>query len=162
MDENIKTVVGEKALDFTFKSKNNDDMKLSDFIGKKNVILYFYPKDNTPGCTLEAMDFTDLYPEFEAADTEILGISRDSAKSHESFCNDLGIPFPLISDESGEIHNLYGVLKPKSGKEENGFSTERSTFIIDKKGILVKEYRKVKVAEHANNVLKFVKNNLQS
>jgi peroxiredoxin Q/BCP len=124
----------------------------------KYTVLYFYPKDNTPGCTTESMAFRDLYPEFEHAHTEIYGISRDSLRSHEGFKSKLGLPFELISDPDEAVCLRFGVMKMKNmyGKQVRGI--ERSTFVIDAKGNIVKEWRGVKVAEHANEVLEFVRN----
>ncbi|HEY8605535.1 MAG TPA: peroxiredoxin [Noviherbaspirillum sp.] len=130
--------------------------RLSDYQGK-TVVLYFYPKDNTPGCTTEAMEFRDLHPQFQAANTEIFGISRDSIRSHEGFKAKLGMPFELISDPDETVCNMFDVMKMKSmyGKQVRG--VERSTFIIDGSGKLVKEWRGVKVPGHVEDVLAFVK-----
>ena len=121
------------------------------------TVLYFYPKDNTPGCTTESLAFRDLYPEFQAAGTEIVGISRDSMRSHEGFKAKLGLPFELISDPDEAVCLQFGVMKNKMmyGKQVRGI--ERSTFIVDADGTLVKEWRGVKVPSHADEVLEFVK-----
>lgn len=149
-----------KAPDFTLKETNGQEISLSDYLGKKNVVLYFYPRDNTKGCAIEASEFRDLHEEFERLDTVILGISKDSLKSHAKFSDKLDLQFLLLSDEDKKIHEMYGVLKPKKmyGKEYLG--VERSTFIIDKKGNIVKEFRKVKAKGHAEEVLEFIKENL--
>jgi thioredoxin-dependent peroxiredoxin len=120
------------------------------------TVLYFYPKDNTPGCTTESMAFRDLYPQFQAAGTEIYGISRDSLRSHEGFKAKLGLPFELISDPEEALCQQFGVMKLKQmyGKTVRGI--ERSTFVIDAHGQLVKEWRGVKVAGHVDEVLEFV------
>lgn len=122
------------------------------------TVLYFYPKDNTPGCTTESINFRELYPEFQQAQTEIYGISRDSLRSHEGFKSKLGLPFELISDPDEAVCNQFNVMKMKNmyGKQVRG--VERSTFIIDANGNLVKEWRGVKVPDHADEVLEFVKN----
>ena len=122
----------------------------------KYTVLYFYPKDNTPGCTTESIHFRDLYDQFTAADTELYGISRDSLRSHDSFKQKLGLPFELISDPDEAVCNQFGVMKMKNmyGKQVRGI--ERSTFIIDAEGRVVKEWRGVKVPDHADEVLKFV------
>lgn len=128
---------------------------LSDYAGK-NIVLYFYPKDNTPGCTTESIAFRDLYPEFQAANTEIIGLSRDSLRSHENFKNKLELPFELISDPDEIICTLFDVIKMKNmyGKKVRGI--ERSTFLIDGNSKIVKEWRAVKVNGHINDVLAFV------
>ncbi|WP_311196646.1 peroxiredoxin [Rugamonas fusca] len=120
------------------------------------TVLYFYPKDNTPGCTTESMAFRDLYAQFQAAGTEIYGISRDSLRSHEGFKAKLGLPFELISDPEETLCQQFGVMKLKQmyGKTVRGI--ERSTFVIDAHGQLVKEWRGVKVAGHVDEVLEFV------
>ncbi|HZX27996.1 MAG TPA: peroxiredoxin [Telluria sp.] len=120
------------------------------------TVLYFYPKDNTPGCTTESMAFRDLHDRFVAAGAEIYGISRDSLRSHEGFKSKLGLPFELISDPEEAVCNQFGVMKMKNmyGKQVRGI--ERSTFVVDAKGRLVKEWRGVKVPNHAEEVLEFV------
>jgi thioredoxin-dependent peroxiredoxin len=128
----------------------------SDLLGK-NVVLYFYPKDNTPGCTLEGKDFARLYPQFQQANTEVFGISRDSVKSHANFKEKCHMPFNLVSDHDEALCQLFDVLWPKNmfGKIVNGIS--RSTFLIDSKGILRQEWRKVSVTGHAEAVLQAAK-----
>lgn len=130
--------------------------RLSDYQGK-NLVLYFYPKDNTPGCTTEGIQFRELYPQFQAANTEIFGISRDSLKSHEGFKAKLEMPFELISDPDETLCIMFDVMKMKNmyGKQVRG--VERSTFVIDGAGTLVKEWRGVKVPGHVDDVLAFVK-----
>ena len=144
--------IGAKAPAITAKNQKGETIKLSDFLGKK-VILYFYPKDNTPGCTTESQNFRDLYQEFLDAKCLVFGISRDSLKSHESFRTKQTLPFPLISDSDEALCNLFGVIKMKNmyGKQVRGI--ERSTFLIDARGTLVQEWRGVKVANHASEVL---------
>ena len=123
----------------------------------KYTVLYFYPKDNTPGCTTESIAFREAYPEFQAAHAEIYGISRDSLRSHENFKGKLGLPFELISDPEETVCNQFAVMKMKNmyGKQVRG--VERSTFVIDGNGKLVKEWRGVKVPGHVDEVLEFVK-----
>ncbi|RJF98315.1 peroxiredoxin [Noviherbaspirillum saxi] len=142
--------------DFSAEMTGNQPFRMSDFKGK-TVVLYFYPKDNTPGCTTESMQFRDLYPEFQQANTEIFGISRDSIRSHEGFKGKLEMPFELVSDPDETVCNLFNVMKMKNmyGKQVRG--VERSTFIIDADGKLVKEWRGVKVPGHVDEVLEFVK-----
>ncbi|HLF66863.1 MAG TPA: peroxiredoxin [Gammaproteobacteria bacterium] len=152
MPINLNQVVPE------FKLIISDEHRISstDLRGK-NVVLYFYPKDNTPGCTVEGKDFARLYPEFQQADTEVFGISRDNFKSHTKFKCQYDLPFDLASDQDGTLCTLFDVLWPKNmfGKIVNGIS--RSTFLIDKNGILRQEWRKVIVAGHAAEVLAIVK-----
>jgi len=123
----------------------------------KNVVLYFYPKDSTPGCTIEGRDFSRLYDKFKSADTEVFGISRDTLKSHENFKTKENYTIDLLSDEDEKVCKLFGVIKMKNmyGRQVRGI--ERSTFVIGKDGRLVKEWRGVKVAGHAEEVLDFVK-----
>jgi len=120
------------------------------------TVLYFYPKDNTPGCTTESIAFRELHPQFQKANTEIYGISRDSLRSHDGFKAKLGLPFELISDPDEAVCLQFGVMKMKNmyGKQVRG--VERSTFVIDADGRLVKEWRGVKVPDHAEEVLAFV------
>ena len=122
------------------------------------TVLYFYPKDNTPGCTTEAMAFRDRHDEFTALDTQIVGLSRDSLRSHENFKSKLGLPFDLISDPDEAVCNQFEVMKMKNmyGKKVRG--VERSTFVIDAAGKVVKEWRGVKVGDHVDEILDFLKN----
>lgn len=151
--------IGDKAPDFKLLASNSKEVSLSDYKGK-NIILYFYPKDNTPGCSQEACDFRDGFEGIEESETVILGVSKDSIKSHNKFIEKYGLPFLLLSDEDVKVHELYDTWKLKKmyGKEYMG--CERSTFVIDKDGVLVKEYRKVKVKGHVQEVLDFIKENL--
>lgn len=144
------------APEFSAPMTGEKTFTLSDYRGK-NLVLFFYPKDNTPGCTTESLRFRDLYPDFQAANTEIFGISRDSLRSHENFKGKLEMPFELISDPDETVCNLYSVMKQKMmyGKQVRGI--ERSTFIIDAAGKLVKEWRGVKVPGHVDEVLEYVK-----
>jgi peroxiredoxin Q/BCP len=121
------------------------------------TVLYFYPKDSTPGCTTEAMNFRDQHPHFEAANAQVVGVSRDSLRSHENFKSKLGLPFELISDPDEALCTQFAVMKMKNmyGKQVRGI--ERSTFVIDADGKLVKEWRGVKVNDHVDEVLEFLK-----
>jgi peroxiredoxin Q/BCP len=132
---------------------------LDNFRGQ-NVVLYFYPKDNTAGCTTEATEFRNLYNEFVEKDTVILGVSRDTLKSHAKFREKYNLPFLLLSDEDEEVHKLFDVMKLKKmyGKEYMG--VERSTFVFDREGELVKEFRNVKAKGHAEKVLKSIEDEL--
>ena len=123
----------------------------------KLLVIYFYPKDNTPGCTTEGLNFRDLYAQFRSAGCEIVGISRDSLRSHENFKAKMGFPFDLLSDEDETVCNLFGVIKMKNmyGKQVRGI--ERSTFLLDAKRVLRREWRGVKVPGHVQEVLDFVK-----
>ncbi len=155
----MRAVVGEKAPDFELPASNGKKVRLSDFLGK-NIVLYFYPKDMTPGCTTQACDFRDFYESFTELDAVILGVSPDPINRHEKFIEKHGLPFLLLSDENHEAAEAYGVwtLKKNFGKEYMGI--ERSTFVIDKEGKLVKEWRKVKVKGHVEEALQFVKEHL--
>ncbi len=132
------------------------EFKFSELKGKK-VIIYFYPKDNTPGCTCEGEDFRDAYKKFLAEDTVILGVSRDTLKSHEKFQDKYELPFPLLSDSNELLCQAFDVMKEKNmyGKKVRGI--ERSTFLFDEKGKLLKEWRKVSVEGHVAEVLAMVK-----
>lgn len=142
--------------DFELESTGGKAFQLADYRGKK-LIIYFYPKDNTPGCTTESQQFSDLYEQFKAFNCEIVGISRDNIKSHGSFREKLGLPFNLLSDSSEIACNHFGVMKLKNmyGKQVRGI--ERSTFLIDEQGKLIKEWRGVKVPGHVDEVLSFIK-----
>lgn len=131
---------------------NKSEFNLSDLKGKK-IVLYFYPKDNTPGCSTEAQDFRDLHKKFNQANAIILGVSRDSLTSHQKFIDKFEIPFELISDEDESLCQLFDVIKMKNMYGKKYLGIERSTFLIDEKGRLQKEWRKVKVKGHAEEVL---------
>lgn len=152
--------IGEKAPDFSLPASNGETVSLQDFVGK-NIILYFYPKDMTPGCTTEACDFRDQHSQFSDLNTVILGVSIDSLQRHQKFIDKHGLPFLLLADEQHKAAESYRVwkLKKNFGKEYMGI--ERSTFVIDKEGILVKEWRKVKVKGHVEEALTFIGENLQ-
>ncbi|MGB9679928.1 MAG: thioredoxin-dependent thiol peroxidase [Thermoanaerobacteraceae bacterium] len=144
--------VGDKAPNFVLNNHEGKKVSLSDFIGKK-VVLYFYPKDNTPGCTKEACSFRDNIKPIEEKNAVVLGISTDDEVSHKKFIDKLNLPFILLSDKDAKVSLDYGVYKEKNiyGKKKMGI--ERSTFIIDTKGIIRKIYRKVKVDGHVEQVL---------
>ena len=139
--------------DFTLMGSDNQEHKLSQYRGKK-VILYFYPRDNTPGCSTEACNFRDSNDVFINKNAIIIGISRDSLKSHTKFIEKFNLPFILLSEEKEEVCNLFNVIKEKNMYGKKVFGIERSTFIINEEGILIKEYRKVKVKDHVSTVLK--------
>ena len=149
-------IPGKPVPDFELAATGGKIFKLSQH-KTRIVVLYFYPKDSTPGCTTEGSDFRDLHSKFSKAGAEIFGISRDSIKSHENFKAKLDFPFDLLSDPEELACTLFGVMKMKNmyGKQVRG--VERSTFVIDAKGVLVQEWRGVKVPGHAQDVLNFVK-----
>ena len=141
--------------DFTLPATSNQTFTLSS-VSDKLLVIFFYPKDNTPGCTTEVQQFRDLYAEFKKSGCEVVGISRDSIKSHENFKSRFTLPFELLSDEDEMVCNLFGVMKQKMmyGKQVRGI--ERSTFIISSNGIISKEWRGLKADGHAQEVLSFV------
>ena len=150
--------VGTKAPIFKGASPSNNTGDLSTLKGKK-VVLYFYPKDSTPGCTTEGQDFRDLYKKFTKANTIIFGVSRDSLLSHEKFKENQSFPYELISDQNEKICKQYDVIKEKNMYGRKYMGIDRSTFLINESGKLIKEWRKVKVKGHAEEVLKEVESN---
>jgi len=142
--------------DFEAAATGDQSVRLADLRGK-NVVIYFYPKDDTPGCTTEGQDFRDQMKAFTELDTEIFGVSRDGLRAHENFRTKFEFPFHLISDKDETLCQLFDVIKPKKlyGKEYMGI--DRSTFLIDQDGVLRKEWRGVKVPGHVNEVLAAVK-----
>jgi peroxiredoxin Q/BCP len=156
-DKGVSMVsVGKRVANFTLPATGDKQLSLDDYKGTR-LILYFYPKDHTPGCTREGQDFRDLYPEFKAAGADILGVSRDSVRTHENFCAKQSFPFDLLSDADERLCKQFDVIKKKKlyGREYMGI--ERSTFLIDAEGVLTREWRKVKVAGHADEVLQAVR-----
>lgn len=147
--------LGQAVPDFQLPATGDKTLALADFRGKR-LILYFYPKDNTPGCTQEGQAFRDLSGQFEQANAVILGVSRDSVKMHEGFKAKQCFPFDLLADQDETLCQLFDVIKMKNmyGKQVRGI--ERSTFLIDEQGVLQKEWRKVKVKGHAEEVLQAV------
>lgn len=143
---------GDKAPDFTLSDSDGNNISLGDFKGKK-VVLFFYPKDDTPGCTQEACDFRDRYTVFSEKNAVILGISKDGSKSHVKFRDKFNLPFILLSDENTEVMQKYDVWKEKSMYGKKYMGAIRTTFIIDEKGIIEKVYKNVKVKDHAEEVL---------
>ncbi len=146
----------ETVKDFSLPMTGGDTFRLRDSPAKV-VVLYFYPKDNTPGCTTEGLQFRDLYKEFRKAGAEVYGVSRDSLKSHESFKAKMDFPFALLADEDEKVCQQFGVIKMKNmyGRQVRGI--ERSTFVLDSTGLIRGEWRGVKVPGHAKEVLDFVK-----
>ena len=141
-------------LDFTLPIHSGGEVTLSTH--KKPIVLFFYPRDNTPGCTIENQDFAKLYPKFTKLGYDVIGISRDTIKSHCNFANKFALPFPLLADPEEAVCKLFNVMKDKKmyGKDVRGI--ERSTFIIDTNKKIIKEWRKVKVDDHAQEVLDYI------
>jgi peroxiredoxin Q/BCP len=147
-----KVEINKSVTNFSLPGTGGTEFSLSNFLGK-TVVLYFYPRDSTPGCTNEGIDFTNLYGDFQKKNVEIFGISRDSINSHEKFKKKYSFPFELLSDSEEVACTLFDVTKMKNmyGKQVQGI--ERSTFLIDPEGILIKEWRGLKVPGHADEVL---------
>lgn len=139
---------GDEAPDFALETDDGRVVSLMDYRGRK-VVLYFYPKDNTPGCTTEAQEFRDNIKGFEEENVVILGVSKDSVKSHQKFKQKYALPFTLLSDPKGKVLDLYGVWKKRSLYGRSFMGTERTTFLINEDGIVEKVYRKVKAKGHA-------------
>lgn len=154
MDEKqVELAEGNTAPDFIMKDKHGKTTKLSELRGKKNVVVYFYPRDFTSGCTMEATEFSRDYKKFTDAGIEIVGISPDGEESHQKFREKMGMPYPLVADAENDVSKKYGVYGMKSfmGREYMGIN--RSTFLVDKSGKIVKIFRKVKPAGHSKEVL---------
>lgn len=151
--------IGKQVADFISVNQNGEEIKLSDFKGK-HVVLYFYPKDMTPGCTTQACDFRDHHESFKELDAVIIGVSPDPVQRHQKFIEKHDLPFHLLADEDHQLAEQFGVwqLKKTFGKEYHGIV--RSTFVIDKDGILQKEYRNVRVKGHVEEALEYVRENL--
>ncbi len=143
---------GVPAPNFKLPDEHGEPHELKEFLGK-NVVLYFYPKDDTPGCTTEACGFRDNYMEYDQAGVQVIGVSPDSVKSHERFKNKYNLPFMLLADEGHRVCELYGVwgLKKAMGREYQGVF--RTTFLLDKEGMIVKVFENVRPAEHSGEVL---------
>ncbi|HEV2162377.1 MAG TPA: thioredoxin-dependent thiol peroxidase [Stellaceae bacterium] len=148
--------IGDKAPDFTLPTDGAGTVRLSDLKGQ-HVVLYFYPKDDTSGCTAEACQFRDLFPKFGRSDAAVIGISRDSVASHDKFKKKYKLPFSLAADEQGKVTERYGVWVQKSMYGRKYMGIERSTFLIDGKGVIRGIWRKVKVPGHAEEVLAAIK-----
>ena len=144
--------VGKRVANFELPATGNQTLSLDQYRGK-HLVLYFYPKDHTPGCTTEGRDFRDAHAGFRAAGTEILGVSRDSVKTHENFCAKQDFPFDLLSDADEKLCRQFDVIKEKNMYGRKYMGIERSTFLIDGKGVLRREWRKVKVKGHVAEVL---------
>ncbi len=145
--------VGDKAPDFSVNDQQGNPVKLSDFKGKK-VVLYFYPKDNTPGCTAESCNLRDNYQALQKAGYEVLGVSKDDEKSHQKFIDKFDLPFTLLADTEKEIHGKYGTWVEKSMYGRKYMGTARTTFLIDENGIIEDIIEKVKTKDHTAQILK--------
>lgn len=148
-------IVNQPVGEFTLPSTGGQQFSLAKSIGK-NLIIYFYPKDDTPGCTAEGLDFKNNWDFFTDNNFTILGISRDSVQSHEDFKQKMGFPFELLSDESENVCKMFDVIRPKNVYGKTVMGIERSTFFIDKDGILRKEWRGVKAANHVNDIMSYL------
>jgi thioredoxin-dependent peroxiredoxin len=142
----------EFAPDFSTKNQSNNEVKLSDYRGKK-VVLYFYPKDDTPGCTKQACSFRDADDVYKSKNIKVFGVSTDSEKSHQKFISKYGLPFDLLADTEKEIATAYGVYGEKSMYGKKYMGINRTTFLIDEQGKVVKVFKKINVSEHASEVL---------
>ncbi len=151
-----KVKIGKKVPEFSLASTGNKTVKLSDLKGK-NIVIYFYPKDATPGCTIEGQNFRDNIRKFSSRNTIVLGVSRDKMISHDKFKKNQKFPFDLLSDEDEKLCKIFDVIKEKNMYGKKFIGIERSTFLIDEKGILRNEWRKVKVKEHVDDVLETLK-----
>jgi peroxiredoxin Q/BCP len=148
--------IGRPAPDFTLPSTLGEPISLKQYKGKKTVVLYFYPKDETPGCTREACGFRDLTPEFEKHNAVILGVSNDPIEAHQAFRERHHLPFPLLSDEDATVSKQFGVYKQKNLYGKKYMGIERTTFVIDRTGRVAQIYPKVKVDGHVQDVLEFL------
>ncbi len=153
MEEKAVLAEGSVAPDFTMIDGNGKSMKLSELRGKKSVAVYFYPKDFTPGCTMEATEFSRDYKKFRDAGIEIVGISPDNEESHLKFRAKMGMPYPLVADPENEVSKKYGVYGLKSFMGREYMGVNRSTFLIDKQGKISRIFKKVKPAGHSHEVL---------
>jgi len=156
MGTNLLPVIGKPAPDFTLPASTGESVSLRQFKGKKTVILYFYPKDETPGCTREACDFRDQFADFERYDTVILGVSTDGMDSHRQFIEKHRLPFILLADEDAAVSKMYGVYKQRNLYGKKYLGIERTTFVVDRTGRIAQIYPKVKVDGHIQSLLEFV------
>ena len=151
-----KKILGKKCQKFTAEATSGKNISSEDFLGK-NLVIYFYPKDSTPGCTTEGQEFRDAYKQFKSLNTEILGVSRDSIKSHENFKAKQEFPFELLSDPEEKVCKAFDVMKLKSMYGREYIGVDRSTFIINSEGKVINEWRSVKVKGHVDEVLEVIK-----
>lgn len=150
--------INDKAPEFTLLDQDGNQVSLASFLGKK-VVVYFYPKDSTPGCTKQACGFRDNYQEFKKYDITVLGISKDSVSSHKKFKDKYDLPFTLLSDPNLEVINKYGVWTEKLMFGKLKYGTKRSTFVIDEFGNIVKIFEKATPATNAAEIIEFIENN---
>lgn len=148
---------GDRAPLFSLPNADMERVSLDRLVGQRNLVIYFYPKDDTPGCTMEALDFTDLHPHFDAAETDIFGISRDTCTSHGAFRDKYGLSVQLLADTDGEACEAYGVWREKEAHGEKRMGIVRSTFIVDKLGLIRHAIYDVKPKGHASQVLELVR-----
>jgi thioredoxin-dependent peroxiredoxin len=156
VSSSMPVIIGRPAPDFVLPSTTGEPISLKQYKGKKTVILYFYPKDETPGCTREACGFRDLSAEFEKVDTVILGVSTDPIESHLAFRDKHKLPFPLLSDVDATVAKQFGVYKQKNIAGNKTLGIERTTFVIDRTGRIAQIYPKVKVDGHVQDLLGFL------
>jgi peroxiredoxin Q/BCP len=156
MTASLLPVIGKPAPDFALPASTGETISLRQYKGKKTVVLYFYPKDETPGCTREACAFRDLGAEFEKHGTVILGVSTDGIESHQAFAAKHKLPFPLLADEDAAVSKKFGVYKQRNLYGKKYMGIERTTFVIDKTGRVAQIYPKVKVEGHADALLEFL------
>lgn len=148
--------IGQAVPDFTLPASTGGSISLQDYKGKK-LVIYFYPKDNTPGCTVESCDFRDYNGQFKEQNTEVIGISPDDLASHDTFISEFSLPFPLLADTDHTVSELFGVWKERTWDGKTFMGIERSTFLIDENGVLVREWRNVSVDGHVQEVLEAAK-----
>lgn len=152
----MSQLIGQKVSSLLLPATGNQKVNLSQFKGQ-NIVIYFYPKDHTPGCTQEGLDFTSYYKKIKKLNTEVFGVSKDSVSSHEKFKTKQKYSFDLISDSDGKLCQFFDVIKEKTLYGRKHLGIERSTFVIDSQGVIVKEWRKVKVEGHVQEVFDFLK-----
>ena len=157
MEKKTALEVGRKAPEFALLATGGREVSLSDYLGKKNLVLYFYPKDGTPGCTREACGFRDVYDRLASHDTEVLGVSRDGLDAHEKFSARNALPFPLLSDADSKVATAYGVYGKKSFMGREFMGVKRTTFVIDKKGKMRRIDNQVEVQKHPDQILDYVR-----
>lgn len=151
---------GDKAPDFELLGNDENTYKLSDYKGKSGVVLFFYPKDNTSGCTTESFEFKEIYDEIRSLGFEVFGISRDGLESHKNFSEKYEFPYIILSDEDKKVHEAYDVWREKNMYGKKTMGVQRSTFIVDKEGKIQKEFRNVRAKGHALKVYNYIKDEM--